>query len=338
MQSEPAPRPKLTSRALRRWVPPLVRHLPSVASAFLLPGRVPPRIREAAMLGVTSINRCEACEAVHGRWATGIGLRRDALTPDEAAAYAFGQDVAVSGPYEAPLPSDLSPRHRRELMAVSILIELANLAGNRFLAPRSVTPGLQVGDVRTARMLDAGMRAADRLGLRHARARVVGGARGDTLEIGIGTGSNLGIYHGSAVVHGIDLSGPALSLAARRAGRVARRVTLVEADAAALPFADASFDTVVATFVLCSVGDVGQSLHEARRVLRPGGTIRLLEHARARHRAIGALQERSAPAWARVSGGCRLDHDVVQAVRDAGLVVIEERQRAGGLIVEIIAA
>jgi AhpD family alkylhydroperoxidase len=338
MLSEPPVRPRLTSRALRRWVPPLLRHLPAVASAYLLPGRVPPRVREAAMLGVTSINRCEACEAVHGRWATGIGLRRDALTPDEAVAYAFGQDIAVSGPHGAQPPSDLSRRHRRELMASCILMELANLAGNRFLAPGPARPGIQVRDERTARVLDAGMRAADRLGLRHARARVVGGAQGDTLEIGIGTGSNLGIYPASAVVHGIDVSGPALSLAARRAGRVARRVTLVEGDAAALPFADASFDTVVATFVLCSVGDVGQSLHEARRVLRPGGSIRLLEHARARHRVIGALQVRWAPAWSRVSGGCRLDHDVLQAVRDAGLVVIEERRRAGGLLVEIVAA
>ena len=223
-------------------------------------------------------------------------------------------------------------------MAASILMELANLAGNRFLARRAAVTGLQVGDLRTARLLDAGMRAADRLGLRHARARVVGGASGDTLEIGIGTGSNLGIYPASTVVHGIDVSRPALSLAARRAGRLARRVVLVEGDAAALPFADASFDTVVATFVLCSVGDVGRSLREARRVLRPGGTIRLLEHARARYRAIGALQDRSAPAWARVSGGCRLDHDVLRAVREAGLVVIEERQRAGGLLVEIVAA
>ena len=115
-------------------------------------------------------------------------------------------------------------------------------------------------------------------------------------------------------------------------------MTLVEGDAAALPFDDASFDTVVATFVLCSVGDVDQSLREIRRVLRPGGTIRLLEHARARNRVIGALQDRSAPAWARVSGGCRLDHDVHQAVRAAGLVVIEGRQRAGGLLVEIVAA
>ena len=331
-------RPKLTTRALRRWVPPLVRHLPALASAYLLPGRVPPRTREAAMLGVTSINRCEACEAMHDRWAKGVGLRRDALTPDEAAAYAFGQRLAVAGPHGARPPAGFGGRHRRELLAASILMELANLAGNRFLGPRPAPPGLQVGDLRTARVLDAGMRVADRLGLRHARARVVGGALGDTLEIGIGTGSNLDIYPVSTMVHGIDVSAPALSLAAGRASRAARRVTLVEADAAALPFADASFDTVVATFVLCSVGDVAQSLREARRVLRPGGTIRLLEHARARHRAIGAIQERSAPAWARVTGGCRLDHDVLAAVRDAGFVVVEERRRAGGLLVEIVAA
>ena len=338
MQSPPPVRPKLTSRALRRWVPPLVRHSPALVSAYLLPGRLPPRNREAAMLGVTSINRCEACEAVHGRWAKDMGLRLDDLSPDEAEAYAFGQRLAVSGPREARLPSGLRGRHRRELMAASILMELANLAGNRFLVPRAAAPGLQVGDVRTARMLDAGMRAADRLGLHRARSRIVVGARGDVLEIGIGTGSNIGIYSAGTVVHGLDVSAPALSIATGRADRLARRVALVEGDAAALPFADASFDTVVATFVLCSVGDVGRSLREARRVLRPGGTIRLLEHARARHRAIGALQEWSAPAWARVSGGCRLDHDVLQAVRDAGLVVIEERQRAGGLLVEIVAA
>jgi AhpD family alkylhydroperoxidase len=339
MQSTPPVRPNLTNRALRRWVPPLVRHVPALASAYLLPGRLSPRTREAAMLGVTSVNRCEACQAVHGRWAKEMGLRLDALSPDETAAYAFGQRVAVTGPRGVLPPVEFRGRHRRELMAVSILMELANLAGNRFLAPRAAAaPGLQIGDLRTARMLDAGMRAADRLGLRHARARVVGGARGDTLEIGIGTGSNLAIYAVGTAVHGIDLSASALSLAAHRASRIARRVTLVEGDASALPFDDASFDTVVATFVLCSVGDVGLSLREARRVLRPGGTIRLLEHARARHRAIGAFQERSAPAWARVSGGCRLDHDVLRAVRDAGLVVIEERQRAGGILVEIVAA
>ncbi|MEO8273582.1 MAG: class I SAM-dependent methyltransferase [Chloroflexota bacterium] len=338
MQTAPLHRPKLTSRALRRWAPPLIRSFPALVSAYLLPGRVPPPVREAAMLGVTSINRCEACEAFHGRWATRVGLQLDDLSADEAAAYEFGQRVAVAGPEDAQPPMLLRARHRRELLAASILMQLANLSGNRFLAPRETGSGLQVGDIRTARLLDAAMRAGDRLGLRNARSRVAGGARGDTLEIGIGTGSNLRVYPAGAAVHGVDVSAAALAVAAERAERDGRDVALLEGDAAALPFPDASFDTVVATFVLCSVGDVASSLREARRVLRPGGRIRLLEHARSRHRALGLLQQRAAPAWARLSGGCRLDHDVRRAVRDAGLTVVEERTRAGGILVEIVAA
>jgi len=329
--------PKLTSRALMRWLAPLVRHAPDLLTAYLVPGRVPPRVREAAMLGVTSVNRCEACAAVHGRWARRAGLRLDAPTPGEASAYAFGQDLAVAGPGGAQPSSAHSRRHQRELMAVSILMELANLSGNRFLPPVAATPRLQVGDMRTARLLDLVMRAADRAGLRRARSRIAGRARGDTLEIGIGTGSNLGVYPAGLSVHGIDISSTALSLTAARADRAGRKVVLVEGDATALPYPDSSFDTVVATFVLCSVGDVDRSLREARRVLRPGGTIRLLEHARARHRAIGVLQRRSAPAWARVTGGCRLDHDVHGAVRGAGLTVVGVRERADGILVEIVA-
>lgn len=338
MQTAPINRPMLTTRALRRWVPPLIRHLPGLASAYLFPGRLPPATREAAMLGVTSVNRCEACEAFHGRWARGVGLQLDDLSADEAAAYEFGQRVAIAGPEHAQSPMQFVARHRRELLAVSILMELASLTGNRFLARNADESGLQVGDVRTARRLDAGMRAANRLGLGRARSRVAGRARGDTLEIGIGTGSNLGIYPVGTVLQGIDVSAPALAVAAERADREGRTVVLVEGDAAALPFADASFDTVVSTFVLCSVGDVGQSLREVRRVLRPGGTVLLLEHARSHRRVIGAIQSRSAPAWARVSGGCRLDHDVLRSVHEAGLTIVEQRTRAGGLLVEIVAA
>ncbi|HYO43900.1 MAG TPA: class I SAM-dependent methyltransferase [Candidatus Limnocylindrales bacterium] len=331
-------RPKLTSRALLRWGRPLARQAPFLVSAYLLPGRVPPRVREAAMLGVTAINRCEACEAVHGRWASRIGLVVDDLAPREAAAHDFGQRLAVSASGTLPPPPPgLSPRHARELLAASLLMELANLAGNRFLAPRPAAD-LQVGDLRAARLLDLVMRVADRAGVRHARARIAGGARGDVLEIGIGTGSNLRTYQDGVVLHGLDPSAPALSIAGRRARGGGRRVVLVEGDAESLPYPDATFDAVVATFVLCSVGDVGRSLAEARRVLRPGGTIRLLEHARSGHRWVGALQERSAPAWARATGGCRLDHDVLGAVRRAGLRAVETRLHAGGLLVEVVAA
>jgi AhpD family alkylhydroperoxidase len=338
LRLERPPGPKLTTRALRRWLPPLVRHGPDLLTAYLLPGRVPPRVREAAMLGVTSVNRCAACAAVHQRWGARTGLRMGDLSPAEASAYAFGQRLAMSGPSDARPPATVSRRHRRELLAAAILMQLANLAGNRFLPARERTPRLQVGDMRTARLLDLGMRAADLAGLRRARSRVAGRARGDVLEIGIGTGSNFDAYRTQASIHGIDVSPAALSVAAGKASRGGRAVTLVEGDAAALPFADGSFDTVVATFVLCSVGDAHAALREARRVLRPGGEIRLLEHARAHRPAIAALQRRSAPAWARASGGCRLDQDVVGIVRESGLTVVAETHRAGGLLVEIVAA
>jgi AhpD family alkylhydroperoxidase len=290
------------------------------------------------MLGVTSINRCAACERVHGRWGRAAGLRLDRLAPAEASAYTYGQALAVAGPAGAEPPADLSARHRREIEAAAILMQLANLAGNRFLERAAPRSRLQVGDARTARLLDAGMRVLDRAGIGRARARVAGRARGDILEIGVGTGLNLAAYPADASLHGIDVSESALAIAASRASRLGRRVALITGDSAALPYPDASFDAVVATFVLCSVGDVGATLREARRVLRPGGHVRLLEHARGEHPALAGIQHWLAPAWARASGGCRLDHDVVAAVSNAGLHIVEERRRGAGVLVEIVAA
>jgi AhpD family alkylhydroperoxidase len=306
------------------------------------------------MLGVTSINGCAACEAVHDRWAVAAGLRVEAMSPAEAEAWAFGERLAVEGPGARP-PLAFRGRHRRELAAVGVFMELANLAGNRWTrrlgraagsSPDDFSPGgpsaaaspvLQVDDPGTARFLDALMRTGDRLGLAGHRRRLARGAIGEVLEIGVGTGVNLPAYPAGARVHGLDVSAPAMSLAAARARRLGREVVLVEGDAAALPFADDSFDHVVATFTLCSVGDVGRTLREVRRVLRPGGTVRLLEHARARAAHVGGVQERLAPAWARASGGCRLDHDVVASVRDAGFAVLAEDSRFGGLLVAVVA-
>lgn len=290
------------------------------------------------MLGVTSINRCTACERVHDRWGRALGLRLDHLAPAEVSAYTYGQALALDGPASAEPPAGLSARHRREIEAAAILMQLANLAGNRFLGRSAPRSRLQIGDARTARLLDAGMLVLDRAGISRARARVAGRARGDILEIGVGTGLNIAAYPADASLHGIDVSGPALTIAASRAHRLGRRVVLRSGDAAALPYADASFDAVVASFVLCSVGDVGATLREARRVLRPGGRVRLLEHARAEHPALAGIQRRLAPAWSRASGGCRLDHDVVAAVSGAGLRIVEERRRAAGVLVEIVAA
>ncbi len=334
-------RPKLTSRTLARWLPALARRAPDLLTAYLVPGRVAPRSREATMLGVTSVNRCHACARFHERWARAIGLEAGDIagfTPVEAAAYRYGQALAITGPGGAAPPAGLSVRHRRELEAAGVLMELANLAGNRLLPDREARRATQLGGAVTARIYDAAMLVADRAGLRRARARVVAGALGDVLEIGIGTGLNLPAYPPDTSLHAIDPSDAALAVAARRADRLGRSVVLTTGDAAALPYPDASFDAVVGTFVLCSVSDVAATLREGRRVLRPGGTLRFIEHARSGHAGIARLQSQLAPAWARASGGCRLDHDVRPALEAAGMRIIDERIHAGGLLVEIVAA
>ena len=331
------PRPKLTTFAMRRWMPSLVRCSPYLATAYLFPGRVDPRLREATMLGVTSINRCVACERVHERWAAVVGLPVSDpghFTADQAAAYRYGQTVAAYGiSHATPAPASRS-RHRHELEAVAIAMQLANLSGNRFLPERP--PKLSLGPL-TARLYDLGMRLVDRVGIRQARVRVASGATGDVLEIGIGTGLNLGAYPLDTRLHAVDPSPSALAVAEERARRLGCAVALWLGDAAALPYPDDSFDVVVGTFVLCSVDDIERTLRECRRVLRPGGSLRVLEHARSHRPVVARSQTWLTPAWARVAGGCRLDHDVHASVESAGLVIVEERIRGDGLLTEIVA-
>ncbi len=159
--SGPSSRPKLTTRALRLWLPWLVRRSPYLATAYLVPGRADPRLREATMLGVTSVNRCAACRRVHERWGAVVGLpARDpeGFPTEEAAAYRYGQNVAAQGPRGTiPAPGS-SRRHRHELEAAAILMQLANLTGNRFLPESGRRPGW-CPDRAPVRPGDAGRRS-----------------------------------------------------------------------------------------------------------------------------------------------------------------------------------
>src|SRR5699024_7692382 len=101
-----------------------------------------------------------------------------------------------------------------------------------------------------------------------------------TLEVAVGTGRNLELYGDDVALTGIDLSPRMLAIARRRASGLEHVAELREADAEHLPFADAHFDTVVATLSLCSVPDVAASVAEMDRVLRPGGRLPLLDHVR----------------------------------------------------------
>jgi ubiquinone/menaquinone biosynthesis C-methylase UbiE len=112
------------------------------------------------------------------------------------------------------------------------------------------------------------------------RAWACSQAVGDTLEVAIGTGLNLPHYPQNLSLTGIDISPEMLSIARDRAIEVGRSVALREADAQALPFADASFDTVICTYSLCNVPDDSRAVQEMRRVLKVGGRLVLVDHIR----------------------------------------------------------
>lgn len=144
--------------------------------------------------------------------------------------------------------------------------------------------------------------------LRPYRERVVGQARGRVLEIGVGSGLNLP-YFGSEVdaLVGLDPSRPLLDRARAAAARLSVPAEFIEGLAEELPFEDRSFDTALCTFTLCSVTDPARVLDELRRVLRPNGRLLFVEHGRAPERSVAAWQDRLAPCWCRLSGGCHLN-------------------------------
>ena len=124
-------------------------------------------------------------------------------------------------------------------------------------------------------------KGSEKAGLAEMRRNLIAGASGDVLEIGGGTGANLGYY--SAGVESVTVTEPEppmLKLLERKAREQNSQAIVLRAPAEDLPFEDASFDTVVSTLVLCGVGDQPRVMRELRRVLRPGGRLIFIEHVR----------------------------------------------------------
>jgi ubiquinone/menaquinone biosynthesis C-methylase UbiE len=162
-------------------------------------------------------------------------------------------------------------------------------------------------------LYDALCALSERSGLGRWRRWLTAGARGRTLDLGTGTGRNLPLYGPGVRVVGLDPALPVLARARRRAPRV----PLVRAAAEALPFRDGAFDTVVSGLALCSVADPARALAEVRRVLRPGGHLRVLEHVRSPVPWRARWQDRLQPWWTRFTGGCRPNRDTERAVAAA---------------------
>jgi ubiquinone/menaquinone biosynthesis C-methylase UbiE len=160
------------------------------------------------------------------------------------------------------------------------------------------------------------------------RRWLIAGARGRVLEIGCGTGRNLPLYAPGTVVVAIDPHRDPLLAARRRAPRV----PLVQARAEALPFRDGAFDTVVSALVLCSVDDPPAALAELVRVLGHGGTLRAIEHVRARTPWRARLQDLGQRPWTWLTGGCHPNRDTERAVGAGGFRIDEQGRRAHGVL------
>jgi ubiquinone/menaquinone biosynthesis C-methylase UbiE len=136
---------------------------------------------------------------------------------------------------------------------------------------------------------DKQMRFYDRL-LADSRPWVCAQATGHTLEVAVGTGLNLPFYPAGVELTGIDFSPAMLGVAQARARQLGRVVDLRQADAQALPFPGASFDTVVCTFALCAIPDERRAVSEMTRVLRPRGLLLLADHIAGATWPVRALQ------------------------------------------------
>ena len=154
------------------------------------------------------------------------------------------------------------------------------------------------------------------------RRRQLTPASGRVLEIGGGTGANLPHY--PPTVDELLVSEPNDGMrrrAERRAHDERTAATIVKAAAEDLPFADGSLDTVVGTFVLCSVDDQTRALAEIRRVLKPGGQLLFAEHVRAGDPKLATWQDRLERPWRILVDGCHPNRDTLAAIERAGFQV-----------------
>ncbi len=176
---------------------------------------------------------------------------------------------------------------------------------------------------------DPMMRVFDRLMLRDGRRWATSYARGDVLEYAVGTGRNLPCYRDDVRLTAIDVSPAMLELARQRARQLGVHADIRHGDAQALTFPDASFDTVLSTLSMCTIPDERQAIAEAKRVLRPGGRIVLVEHVGSHNRVVRAVQRILDPLSVRVACDHLLRQPADAVVAEGFAIEQIERSRLG---------
>jgi len=157
--------------------------------------------------------------------------------------------------------------------------------------------------------------------VRRQRSKVVPLASGTVLELGFGSGLNVPFYDAGAVerVFALEPSEEMWELARDVVEASPISIEVVLAPAEQVPLPDASVDTVLVTYTLCTVPDPARSLAEARRVLAPRGRLVFCEHGEAPDQRVRRWQSRLTPLWRRLAGGCHLDRPIPDLLEAEGL-------------------
>lgn len=180
-------------------------------------------------------------------------------------------------------------------------------------------------------LYDGALAPLEKMALKEIRRKLLAQSEGKVLEIGAGTGLNFSHYPAGLEVTATDPDPDMLVRAKLRKDQssVLKEVSLANAES--LPFADESFDTVVATLVFCSIPNPLRAFQEVSRVLKPGGKVLLLEHVRKSGMLVGGLQDILTPLWKHIAGGCHLNRTHENSFRETGFDVVMNEELWRGI-------
>lgn len=185
------------------------------------------------------------------------------------------------------------------------------------------------------RIYDVAMKPLEKTRFEKIRAGLVRKAQGRVLEIGFGTGANFRYYRNVEQVDAIEPNPAMGKQAVKRIKKSRIPIHLYQAKAEQLPFADDSFDSVVATLVFCTIPEPVRALQEIQRVSKPGAKLLLFEHVKMDQKIIGETQKALTPIWKKLCDGCHLDRDTLELVKASGWEVQKVTSYYGGLFLTI---